>query len=159
LAPAKPLKEGFDMRNGTFNSPFLLGFEHLEKLLERSAKAQGDGYPPYNIEQTGDERIRITLAVAGFEEDQLTVTIEDNQLIIRGKQAESPDKTFLHKGIATRQFQRAFVLADGIEVAGAELRNGLLSIDLARPKFEPAVRTVEIKSHRSGPTRATVRSE
>ncbi|MGD0191653.1 MAG: Hsp20 family protein [Rhizomicrobium sp.] len=147
------------MRNGTFNSPFLLGFEHLEKLLERSAKAQGDGYPPYNIEQTGEERIRITLAVAGFEEDQLTITIEDNQLIIRGKQTEAPDKTFLHKGIATRQFQRAFVLADGIEVAGADLRNGLLSIDLARPKSEPAVRTIEIKSHRSGPTRATVRSE
>jgi HSP20 family molecular chaperone IbpA len=147
------------MRNGTFNSPFLLGFEHLEKLLERTAKSGGDGYPPYNIEEIGPDRIRITLAVAGFESDELAVTIEDNQLIIRGRQAESSDKTFLHKGIANRQFQRAFVLADGIEVAGADLRNGLLSIDVARPKSEPEVRTVEIKSHRSGPKSATVRSE
>jgi HSP20 family molecular chaperone IbpA len=147
------------MRNGAFNSPFLLGFEHLEKLLERSTKSPGDGYPPYNIEETGPDRLCITLAVAGFEADELAVTIEDNQLIIRGRQSETTDKTFLHKGIANRQFQRAFVLAEGIEVAGAELRNGLLSIELARPKAESAVRTVEIRSDRSGPISATVRSK
>jgi HSP20 family molecular chaperone IbpA len=143
------------MRNGTFNSPFLLGFEHLEKLLERTAKSAGDGYPPYNIEASGEERLRITLAVAGFEPDELSVTIEDNQLVIRGRQAEATDRTYLHKGIATRQFQRAFVLAEGIEVAGAELRNGLLSIELARPRADSEVRTIAIKSERSGPTRVT----
>lgn len=143
------------MRNGTFNSPFLLGFEHLEKLLERTAKSAGDGYPPYNIEESSDERLRITLAVAGFEADELSVTIEDNQLVIRGRQAEAADRTYLHKGIATRQFQRAFVLAEGIEVAGAELRNGLLSIELARPRAELEVRRIEIRSDRSGPTRVT----
>jgi len=143
------------MGNGTFNSPFLLGFEHLEKLLERSAKGSVDGYPPYNIEETGPDRLRITLAVAGFESDELAVTMEDNQLIIRGRQAEASDKTFLHKGIATRQFQRAFVLAEGIEVAGAELRNGLLSIERARPRPDSEVRTIAIKSDRSGPKRVT----
>ena len=147
------------MRNGTFDSPFLLGFEHLEKLLERSAKTAGDSYPPYNIEESGPERLRITVAVAGFDESELSVTLEENQLVIRGKQAESADRAFLHKGIATRQFQRAFVLADGIEVVSAVLRNGLLSIDLERPKSEPAVRTIEIKSNRSGPGSATGRSE
>ncbi len=143
------------MRNGAFNSPFLLGFEHLEKLLERSSKSAGDGYPPYNIEETGADRLRITLAVAGFEANELAVTIEDNQLLIRGQQSEAADKTFLHKGIATRQFQRAFVLAEGIEVAGAELRNGLLSIELARPRTDTKVRTIEIKSDRSGPRSVT----
>ena len=143
------------MRNGTFNSPFLLGFEHLEKLLERSAKSAGDGYPPYNIEETDSGRLRITLAVAGFEAEELAVTIEDNQLIIRGRQSDVVDRTFLHKGIATRQFQRAFVLAEGIEVAGAALRNGLLSIELARPRMEPEVRTIEIKADRSGPKSVT----
>jgi len=143
------------MRNGAFGSPFLLGFEHLEKLLERTAKSAGDGYPPYNIEETGADRLRITLAVAGFEADELAVTIEDNQLIIRGRQSESADRTFLHKGIATRQFQRAFVLAEGIEVAGAELRNGLLAIELARPRADSEVRTIEIRADRSGPKRVT----
>jgi HSP20 family molecular chaperone IbpA len=143
------------MRNGTFNSPFLLGFEHLEKLLERSAKGTGDGYPPYNIEEAEGDKLRITLAVAGFEENELSVTIEDNQLVIRGRQAEAADRTYLHKGIATRQFQRAFVLAEGIEVAGAELRNGLLSIELARPRAGAEIRTIAIKSERSGPTRVT----
>ena len=143
------------MRNGAFGSPFLLGFEHLEKLLERTAKSAGDGYPPYNIEETGADRLRITLAVAGFEADELAVTIEDNQLIIRGRQSESADRTFLHKGIATRQFQRAFVLAEGIEVAGAELRNGLLAIELARPRADSEVRTIEIRADRSGPRRVT----
>lgn len=143
------------MQNGTFNSPFLLGFDHLEKLLERSAKSAGDGYPPYNIEEIGPDRLRITLAVAGFGESDLSVTVEDNQLIIRGRQSESSGKTFLHKGIATRQFQRAFILAEGVDVMSAELGNGLLAIDLARPKFQSEVRTIAIKSNRSGPSKAT----
>ena len=137
-------------RSTYFNSPFLLGFEHLERLLERTAKAANDGYPPYNIEQTGPESLRITLAVAGFDPHELSVTIEENQLVIRGRQTESGDKTFLHRGIAARQFQRAFVLAEGIDVTSADLENGLLSIDLARPKAEAVVRTIDIKSHSNG---------
>ena len=129
-----------------FNSPFLLGFERLEQLLERTAKSGGDGYPPYNIEQSGDDRLRITLAVAGFTRDELNVTVEDRQLVIRGKQIESADRNFLHRGIAARQFQRAFVLAEGIEVTGASLENGLLSIDLERPKSATIVRTIEIEA-------------
>ena len=131
-------------RNLYFNSPFLLGFEHLDRLLERTAKSAGDGYPPYNIEQLGGEKLRITLAVAGFTNDELNVTVEDRQLLIRGKQTESTDKTFLHRGIAARQFQRSFVLAEGIEVTGAELKNGLLAIELTRPKAENVVRTIKI---------------
>ncbi len=133
-------------RNTYFNSPFLLGFEHLERLLERTAKAAGDGYPPYNIEEAGDERLRITLAVAGFSPAELSVTLEDNQLVIRGKQSEPADRTFLHRGIAARQFQRAFVLADGIEVSDARLENGLLSVELTRPRQEPSIRTIAIRS-------------
>lgn len=133
-------------RNLIFNSPFLLGFEHLERLLERTAKAANDGYPPYNIEDSGPDGLRITLAVAGFAAEDLGVTIEDNQLVIRGRQAENGERAFLHRGIAARQFQRAFVLADGIEVSGAHLENGLLSIDLVRPNTEPLVRTVQITS-------------
>ena len=127
-----------------FNSPFLLGFEHLERLLERTAKSAGDGYPPYNIEQSSDERLRITLAVAGFGREELAVTVEGRQLVIRGKQNEATDKQFLHRGIAARQFQRAFVLAEGIEVTGAELQNGLLTIELARPAADSVIRTIEI---------------
>jgi HSP20 family molecular chaperone IbpA len=138
-------------RNVYFNSPFLLGFEHLDRLLERTAKAAGDGYPPYNIEQSSDDRLRITLAVAGFGQDELNVTVEDRQLVIRGKQNEAGDRTFLHRGIAARQFQRAFVLAEGIEVTGADLSNGLLSIELARPKAETIVRTVEIRTGENKP--------
>jgi HSP20 family molecular chaperone IbpA len=133
-------------RNIYFNSPYLLGFEHLERLLERTAKAAGDGYPPYNIEELADDRLRITLAVAGFGADEMSVTVEENQLVIRGKQTENGDKNFLHRGIAARQFQRAFVLAEGIEVVGAALENGLLAIELVRPKPEPVVRTIEIRS-------------
>jgi HSP20 family molecular chaperone IbpA len=129
-----------------FNSPFLLGFERLEQLLERTAKSGVDGYPPYNIEQSGDDRLRITLAVAGFCRDELNVTVEDRQLVIRGKQSDSADRNFLHRGIAARQFQRAFVLAEGIEVTGASLENGLLSIDLERPKSATIVRTIEIEA-------------
>jgi HSP20 family molecular chaperone IbpA len=137
-------------RNTYFNSPFLLGFEHLEQLLERTARTAGDGYPPYNIEETGADRLRITLAVAGFNREELSITVEENQLVIRGRQSDVNDKTFLHRGIAARQFQRAFVLAEGIEVTGAELNNGLLAIDIARPKAQAVVKTIEIKSHSNG---------
>ncbi|HSZ11701.1 MAG TPA: Hsp20 family protein [Rhizomicrobium sp.] len=133
-------------RNIYFNSPYLLGFEHLERLLERTAKSAGDGYPPYNIEELAEDRLRITLAVAGFTQAELSITIEENQLVIRGKQSENGDKNFLHRGIAARQFQRAFVLAEGIDVVGAALENGLLAIELVRPKPEPVIRTIEIKS-------------
>jgi HSP20 family molecular chaperone IbpA len=131
-----------------FNSPFLLGFDHLERLLERTAKSAGDGYPPYNIEQSGDEALRITLAVAGFTREELNVTVEDRQLVIRGKQSDAADKNFLHRGIAARQFQRAFVLAEGIEVTGATLENGLLTIELAHPKPDTIVRSIEIRTGR-----------
>jgi HSP20 family molecular chaperone IbpA len=137
-------------RNFAFNSPFLLGFEHLERVLERTAKTAGDGYPPYNIEDAGEERLRITVAVAGFAPDELAVTTEDNQLVIRGKQTESPDKTFLHRGIAARQFQRAFVLAEGIEVTAARLENGLLSVELERKRIEPVIRTIAITTSKRG---------
>jgi HSP20 family molecular chaperone IbpA len=127
------------------NSPFLLGFEHLERLLERSQKAAHEGYPPYNVEQT-QTGLALTLAVAGFAKDDLAITVEANQLIIRGKQMEVKDKTFLQRGIASRQFLRSFVLADGIEVTSAALENGLLRIDLTRPEAETPVRTIEIKT-------------
>ncbi len=133
-------------RHTTFASPYLLGFEHLERLLERSARTAGDSYPPYNIEAFAQGGLRITLAVAGFSKDELSVTEEDRQLVIRGKQTEPEGKTFLHQGIAARQFLRSFVLADGIEVTAAALANGLLKIDLARRQIQPAVRTVEIKT-------------
>jgi HSP20 family molecular chaperone IbpA len=132
-------------RSVYFNSPFLLGFDHLERLLERTAKAATDGYPPYNIEELSDDRLRITLAVAGFSRDELNITIEENQLVIRGKQVDNDEKVFLHRGIAARQFQRAFVLAEGIEVASASLQNGLLVVELKRRKLEPQVRTIEIR--------------
>jgi HSP20 family molecular chaperone IbpA len=128
-----------------FNSPFLLGFEHLERLLERTAKSASDGYPPYNIEQSGEDGLAITLAVAGFSREELNVTVEGRQLVIRGKQSEPGEKNYLHRGIAARQFQRAFVLAEGIEVVGAELANGLLTVTLMRPKADTIVRTIEIK--------------
>ena len=137
-------------RNMAFNSPFLLGFEHLERLLERTAKAAGDAYPPYNLEDTGGDKLKITLAVAGFSSDELAVTVEDKQLVIRGKQTESTDRTFLHRGIAARQFQRAFVLAEGIDVTGAELENGLLSIELTRPRVEALTRTIQIRNKPNG---------
>ncbi len=132
------------MNRVLFNSPFLLGFEHIEKLLERSAKA--DAYPPYNVEHTEPDRLTITLAVAGFAAGDLSVTVEDNQLVIRGRQGEPEEKSFLHRGIARRQFQRSFVLADGLDVLSAELKHGLLSIELAREAAENRVRTVPIRS-------------
>jgi HSP20 family molecular chaperone IbpA len=132
-----------------FESPFLLGFEQFERTLNRIAKSAGDGYPPYNIEQVGDDGIRITIAVAGFTKDDLDVALEENQLVIRGKrrgEQDEQDRVFLHRGIAARQFQRAFVLADGIEVVGAGLDSGLLSIDLRRPSPETVSRKIEIKA-------------
>ena len=114
-----------------FNSPLLLGFDHLERMLDQASRASAEGYPPYNIEQIGESGLRITLAVAGFSMHDLEVTIQDNQLIIRGRQEdEDKERLYLHRGIAARQFQRAFVLAEGIEVVEAELNNGLLNIDL-----------------------------
>jgi len=133
-------------RLSLFNSPFLLGFDDLERLLDNTAKASSDGYPPYNIEQVGEDGLKITLALAGFSEDDLTVMVEDRQLIIRGKQADDKSRTYLHRGIATRQFQRSFILAEGIEVVGASLDSGLLHVDLVRPKVESRQRIVKIKS-------------
>jgi HSP20 family molecular chaperone IbpA len=130
-----------------FGSPLLLGFDHLERILDHVSKASAEGYPPYNIEQVGDDALRITLAVAGFAIEDLSVTLEDNQLVIRGRKNENEDETdrvYLHRGIAARQFQRMFVLADGIEVTGADLDNGLLHIDLVRQVPEPEIRTVNI---------------
>ena len=133
-------------RLSLFNSPLLLGFDQFERALDRVSKAATDGYPPYNVEQTGENSLRITLAVAGFAMDDLSVQIEDNQLVVRGKQTDDKDRVYLHRGIAARQFQRSFVLADGIEVAGAALDNGLLNIDLVRRVVEGKVRSVEIKT-------------
>lgn len=131
-------------RLSLFNSPFLLGFDEFEQTIDRIAKAPNDGYPPYNIEQTGPNSLRITLAVAGFTMDDLDVTVEGRQLNVKGKQTDDEDRVYLHRGIAARQFQRTFMLAEGIEVDGASLDNGLLSIDLERPAVEEAVRTVKI---------------
>lgn len=132
-------------RLSLFNHPLLLGFEEFERTLDRVSKTGGEGYPPFNIEQIGETRIRITLAVAGFSMADLAIAIEDNQLVIRGKQAEDAGKVFLHRGIAARQFQRIFVLADGLEVRGAELASGLLHIDLDRPPASSRVKTIEIR--------------
>lgn len=131
-----------------FSSPLLLGFDTMEKTLERLAKS-GDSYPPYNIERIRDgdergERLRITLAVAGFAESDLDVTVEENQLIVRGRQSDDKEREFLHRGIASRQFQRCFVLADGMRVIAADLKNGLLSVDLDRPEAERLVRKINI---------------
>ncbi|MGC2775148.1 MAG: Hsp20 family protein [Bradyrhizobium sp.] len=138
-------------RVSSLSSPFLLGFDEIERALDRVSKA-ADGYPPYNIERipSGNdqpERLRITLAVAGFTREQLDVSVEENQLLIRGRQQDDKARQYLHRGIAARQFQRTFVLADGMEVLGADLRNGLLSVDLARPEPERVIRTIAISEH------------
>lgn len=133
-------------RLSLFNSPFLLGFDDLERALDRVSKSSSDGYPPYNIERVGENDIRISLAVAGFAKDQLSVSIEDTQLVIRGRQIDDADREFLHRGIATRQFQRSFVLAEGIEITGAELDNGLLHVNVKRPVVETQTRTIEIRT-------------
>lgn len=145
-------------RPSGLSSPFLLGFEEIERALERLTKTSGDGYPPYNIERlpksaSQQETLRITLAVAGFGRDDLEVTVEENQLVIRGRQSESSDRMFLHRGIAARQFQKTFPLAEGIEVLSADLNHGLLAIDLVRPTMVRVVRRIKIsgQAERSGP--------
>ncbi|GGL70659.1 Hsp20 family protein [Wenxinia marina] len=126
--------------------PFLLGFEQLERLVERTAKSGAEGYPPFNIEQTSDASYRITLAVAGFAEPDLSITVEDRQLVIRGRQSDDADgRVYLHRGIAARQFQRSFVLADGVEVSGAAMENGLLHVDLVRKTPDSVVQTIRIR--------------
>ena len=136
-------------RQSPFGHPFLVGFDGIEQMLERLAKSSGDGYPPYNIERVprteqAPERLRITLAVAGFSKDQLDVTLEENQLLVRGRQTEDKARDYVHRGIAARQFQRTFLLAEGMEVLGADLSDGLLAIDLARPEPERIVRKIDI---------------
>lgn len=136
-------------RMSAFSSPLLLGFEEIERALDRLSKAAGNGYPPYNIErlartQDRAETLRITLAVAGFADDELDVTVEENELVIRGKQKEETTREYLHRGIAARQFQKTFVLTEGIEVTGADLKDGLLSIDLARPESERVAQRIVI---------------
>lgn len=133
------------MTTRVFTSPLFLGFDHLEQMIERAAKNSSDGYPPYNIEQLSPISLRITLAVAGFTMDDLQITLEDNQLVIRGRQSDDGQgRVFIHRGIAARQFQRAFVIAEGIEVKGAWLDNGLLHVDLVRPVPQPVVKTIPI---------------
>ncbi len=133
-------------RVSLLNSPLLLGFDEFERTLERISKAPTEGYPPYNIERTGELGLRITLAVAGFGIEDLDIQLEDSQLTVRGRQRpESEQRVFLHRGIATRQFQRSFVLAEGIEVTGAELDNGLLHVDLHLPRPQRDARTIEIR--------------
>ena len=126
--------------------PYIVGFEQLERLLERSAKSGNEGYPPFNIEQTSVSSYRITLAVAGFGEGDLSITVEDRQLVIRGRQRDDDEgRMFLHRGIAARQFQRSFVLADGVEVGEALMENGLLHVDLTQAAPETVVQTIQIK--------------
>ena len=144
-------------RMSVFNSPLLLGFDHFERILDQASKASAEGYPPYNIEQTGENGLRITLAVAGFSMDDLAVLLENNQLVIRGRLEDRPGKgldaeetIFLHRGIASRQFQRSFVLAEGIEVKSARLDNGLLFIKLERQQPEPEIRTIKIENGAPG---------
>ena len=137
-------------RLSLFSSPLLLGFDQLERALDQVSKATADGYPPYNVEQLGDNALRITLAVAGFTMNDLDVQIEGSQLVVRGKQADDGERVYLHRGIAARQFQRTFVLAEGIEVAGAALDNGLLNIDLVRRAPESRVRKVAIRGDGAG---------
>lgn len=137
-------------RVSVFSSPLLLGFDDVERLLEQVTKTTGDGYPPYNIERLPrapgeSEKLRITLAVAGFDSAELDVTVEDNQLLIHGKQKAEEARSYLYRGIAARQFQRAFVLADGMQVRSAKLENGMLAIELERPEPDRIVRRIEIK--------------
>ena len=136
-------------RMTAFNSPLLLGFEHLEQMLDRASRASAEGYPPYNIEQIGENGLRITLAVAGFSMDDLSVTTEDNQLVIRGRHCEDDsERIYLHRGIAARQFQRSFILAEGIEITGASMDNGLLHVELVRHVPEPEIRNIKIEANK-----------
>ena len=144
-------------RVSVFSSPLLLGFDHIERVLDRVNKTAAEGYPPYNIEQTGEHRLRITLAVAGFCDEDLSVNVEDNQLVIRGKQHnDTTNRIYLHRGMAARQFTRSCVLAEGIEVRGAEISNGLLHVDLERPVPQPKVTQVKIKSAAAKTTTKTI---
>ncbi|QEX20297.1 heat-shock protein Hsp20 [Hypericibacter adhaerens] len=136
-----------------FNSPLLLGFDHFERTLDRISKQSAEGYPPYNIEQIGEDRLRITLAVAGFALEELEIQLEANQLTVRGKQQDDATRVYLHRGIAARQFQRSFVLAEGVEVTGAHLDNGLLHIDLRRPTIENEVKQIAIRNGNSADPR------
>ena len=153
LYPDGPVGKEIDVSRITgFSSPFLLGFEEIERVLDRVTKSTNDGYPPYNIErirkdpskENSTDQIRITLAVAGFCEEEMDITLEENQLMIKGRQVEDPEREFLHRGIAARQFQRSFVLAEGLEILNAELCNGLLSINLIQPEIEKIVRKIDI---------------
>ncbi|WOF72655.1 Hsp20 family protein [Parvibaculaceae bacterium PLY_AMNH_Bact1] len=139
-------------RMARFDSPFLLGFDQVERLLDRVARTGADGYPPYNVEEVQTDKggqLKITLAVAGFSAEDLSVTLESNQLVIRGGQSDDEDRNFLHRGIAARQFQRAFVLAEGIEILSADLENGLLTISLEQQAPEEIVQQIEITTHGS----------
>ena len=130
-----------------FNSPLMLGFDHFERILDQASKTSAEGYPLYNIEQCGENELRITIAVAGFEMTDLNVTTEDNQLVVRGRRSEEePERVYLHRGIASRQFQRSFVLAEGIEIKGASMSNGLLHVELIRHIPEPEIRNIKIES-------------
>jgi HSP20 family molecular chaperone IbpA len=140
-------------RLSVFNSPLLLGFDHFERTLDRISKQSAEGYPPYNIEQIGEDRLRITLAVAGFALEELEIQLEANQLTVRGRQEDEPGRIFLHRGIAARQFQRSFVLAEGVEVTGANLDSGLLNIELRRPTLENQVRQIVIRGAAAAETR------
>jgi HSP20 family molecular chaperone IbpA len=145
-------------RLSLFNSPLFLGFDHFEQALDRISKTAADGYPPYNVEQVSENRLRITLAVAGFGAEDLQVRLEDNQLVVRGKQKSDKDHVYLHRGIAARQFQRSFVLAEGIEVIDASLQNGLLHIDLERPVIPPQIKTIAINVGDGEPKRVPAES-
>jgi len=151
--PSRRLPEGFAKMSRTpgLHSPFLLGFDDIERTLDRVNRSSSDGYPPYNIERIAKsglspERLRITLAVAGFTLDQLEVTLEERQLVIKGRQTEDKERVFLHRGIAARQFQRTFLMAEGMQVLGAELVNGLLSVDLVRPEPERIIQKINIST-------------
>jgi HSP20 family molecular chaperone IbpA len=135
-------------RTVVFDSPFLLGFEHTRALVERAAKAATEGYPPYNVEQIADDRLRITLAVAGFSPDQLQIDLDDRQLVVTGRRdgSDAAQNAYLHRGIAARGFQRTFILADGMEVEGAVLEHGLLHVDVIRPEPQRQVRNIPIRT-------------
>lgn len=137
-------------RASYFQSPLLLGFERFERLLDSVAKSANDGYPPYDIEHLGEDRLRITLAVSGFGKTDLSASVEDNKLIVEGQQADESSRNYLHRGIAARQFQRSFVLAEGLRVLGANLDNGLLHIDLIQPTPDREVRRIEISDLADG---------
>jgi HSP20 family molecular chaperone IbpA len=142
-------------RMSLFNSPLLLGFDQFERALDRIGKT-ADGYPPYNIEQLSENRLRITLAVAGFTCEELEIAVEGNQLTVHGRQKEQTERVYIHRGIAARQFQRSFVLADGLEVSNASLANGLLEVDVLRPVVEPKVRSVPVRGGAGEETRIAV---